>query len=325
MTTENDGPYYEDMEPGMVFPSPPAVLVDSGMASTYQAIVGESLPLVLDSKISQAVTGSPNRILSPGLLLHLSIGASTVATKKVIANLFYRDVRILRSVSLGETLRTTTEVVAMQDSAPKENRSPRGKVLLKISTKANDELVLEYYRCPLVRLRGQTLPGHQDDLGETPDLDLESYEQKSYETWDLSHLISNTRTSINRVIQDPLKDVVDQALELVRLTQNMAAVHRDSTASPYPQRLVYGGHTVALAQASLSRIFPNMATILGWHTCDHTGPVFEGELLSFEHEIIKEKQYGNGRIMAVRSRVYVHRDNENPKEVLDWIPVALTR
>ena len=325
MTIENDGPYYEDMEPGMVFPSPPAVLVDSGMASTYQAIVGESLPLVLDSKISEAVTGSPNRILSPGLLLHLSIGASTVATKKVIANLFYRDVRILRSVSLGETLRTTTEVVAMQDSSPKENRSPRGKVLLKISTKANDELVLEYYRCPLVRLRGHTLPGYQDDLGETPDLDLESYEQKSYENWDLSHLVSNTRTSINGVIQDPLKDVVDQALELVRLTQNMAAVHRDSTASPYPQRLVYGGHTVALAQASLSRIFPNMATILGWHTCDHTGPVFEGDLLSFEHEIIKEKQYGYGQIMAVRSRVYVHRDNENPKEVLDWIPVALTR
>ena len=29
MTTDNDGPYYEDMEPGMVFPSPPALLVDS--------------------------------------------------------------------------------------------------------------------------------------------------------------------------------------------------------------------------------------------------------------------------------------------------------
>ena len=122
----------------MVFPSPPALLVDSGMASTYQTIVGESLPLVLDSKINELVTGSPNRILSPGLLLHLSIGASTVATKKVVANLFYRDVRILRPVSLGETLQTTTEVVAMQDSTPKQNRPHRGKVLLKISTKAVD-------------------------------------------------------------------------------------------------------------------------------------------------------------------------------------------
>jgi len=323
MTTENDGPYYEDMEPGMVFPSPPALLVDSGMASTYQTIVGESLPLVLDSRISESVTGSPNRILSPGLLLHLSIGASTVATKKVVANLFYRDVRILRPVFLGETLQTTTEVVAMQDSTPKENRSPRGKVLLKISTKANDELVLSYYRCPLVRLRGDALPGHQGDLGETPDLNLASYEQNSYENWDLSHLGKN-RINANRVVKDPLKDVVDQALGLVRLTQNMAAIHRDSTASPYPHRLVYGGHTVALAQASLSRIFPNTATILGWHTCDHTGPVFEGDLLSFEHEIINDKEYGNGQIRAVRSRVYVHREDEATKEVLDWISISLT-
>ena len=323
MTTENDGPYYEDMEPGMVFPSPPALLVDSGMASTYQTIVGESLPLVLDSRISELVTGSSNRILSPGLLLHLSIGASTVATKKVVANLFYRDVRILRPISLGETLQTTTEVVAMQDSTPKENRSPRGKVLLKISTKANDELVLSYYRCPLVRLRGDALPGHQGDLGETSDLNLASYEQNSYENWDLSHLGKN-RINANGVVKDPLKDVVDQALGLVRLTQNMAAIHRDSTASPYPHRLVYGGHTVALAQASLSRIFPNTATILGWHTCDHTGPVFEGDLLSFEHEIINDKQYGNGQIRAVRSRVYVHREDEAPKEVLDWISISLT-
>ena len=324
MTTENNGPYYEDMEPGMVFPSPPALLVDSGMASTYQTIIGESLPLVLDSKISELVTGSPNRILSPGLLLHLSIGASTVATKKVVANLFYRDVRILRPVSLGETLQTTTEVIAMQDSTPKENRPHRGKVLLKISTKANDELVLSYYRCPLVKLRGDALPGHQDDLGETPDLNLASYEQQSYENWDLSPLSNKNGNSVNGVVKDPLKDVVDQALGLVRLTQNMAAVHRDSTASPYPHRLVYGGHTVALAQASLSRIFPNTATILGWHTCDHTGPVFEGDLLSFEHEIIKEKQYGNGQIRAVRSRVYAHRGDEDPKEVLDWISISLT-
>ncbi|HJM27711.1 MAG: hypothetical protein QF596_07580 [Acidimicrobiales bacterium] len=325
MNKENDGPFYEDMEPGMVFPSPPPIVVDSGMASTYQSIVGEALPLVLDSQISKAVTGMSNRMLSPGLLLHLSIGASTVATKKVIANLFYRDVRILRPVYHGETLLTTTEVVAMQDSKPKENRPHRGKVLLKITTRANNEPILEYYRCPLVRLRGDTLPGYNGDLGETHQLNLETFKQKSYENWDLT-LLDNRKKERNReVIRDPLKDVVNQALGLVRLTQNVAAVHRDSTASPYPQRLVYGGHTVALAQASLSRVFPNTATVLGWHMCDHTGPVFEGDLLSFEHRILDENQFGSGNITAIRSQVYVHRENEEPKEVLDWVPVTLTR
>ena len=325
MNIENDGPYYEDMEPGMLFPTPPALVADSGMASTYQSIIGESLQLVLDSKISNAVTGSSNRLLSPGLLLHLSIGASTVATKKVIANLFYRDVRILRPVFLGETLQTSTEVIAMQDSKPKENRPHRGKVLLKITTKANSEPVLIYYRCPLVKLRGDILPGHQGNLGEGPDLTLTSYEDKSYQNWELNHLEGSNETQLGQIVKDPMKDVVDQALGLVRLTQNMAAVHRDSTASPYSKRLVYGGHTVALAQASLSRIFPNTATILGWHMCDHVAPVFEGDLLSFEHKILEEKNYGNGKIKAIHSQVYVHRGNENPKHVLDWIPIIFIR
>ena len=320
----SDGPYYEDMEKGLIFPAPPPVLVDSGLASTYQSIAGEALPLVLDPRISKEVTGVEERIVSPGLLLHLSIGASTVATKKVIANLFYRNVKILRPVFLGQILHTITEVVALQDSQPKDKQALRGKALLKITTFANDEKVLEYYRAPLVRLKGQVLPGHNDDLGDGSELDLSNFQQPSYENWDLSYLKRYESGVPVGSIKDPLKDVVEQALALVRLTQNVASVHRDITASPYPNRLVYGGHTVALAQASLSRIFRNTATVLGWHHCNHTGPVFEGDLLSFDHEILEKQKFASGNTIAVRSRVFVHRNDEEPKEVLDWIPVILT-
>ena len=259
----SDGPYYEDMEKGQTFPAPPAVVLDSGLASVYQSIAGEALPLVLDPKLCGEVTGIEQRIVSPGLLLHLSIGASTVATKKVIANLFYRNVRILRPVFLGEVIHTTTEVVALQDSRSTGKGTLRGKVLLKITTYANDEKVLEYYRAPLVRLKGTELPGHNDDLGSDIELNLNDYKRSSYEDWKLPSLQKYEQHIPSGVINDPLKDVVDQALALVRLTQNVASVHRDVNASPYPNRLVYGGHTVALAQASLSRIFTNTATILG--------------------------------------------------------------
>ncbi len=320
----SDGPYYEDMEKGLIFPAPPAVVLDSGLASVYQSIAGEALPLVLDPKLCREVTGTEQRIVSPGLLLHLSIGASTVATKKVIANLFYRNVRILRPVFLGEVIHTTTEVVALQDSRSTGKGTLRGKVLLKITTYANDEKVLEYYRAPLVRLKGTELPGHNDDLGSDIELNLNDYKRSSYEDWKLPSLQKYEQHIPSGVINDPLKDVVDQALALVRLTQNVASVHRDVNASPYPNRLVYGGHTVALAQASLSRIFTNTATILGWHTCNHIGPVFEEDLLSFEHEVIDKQEYASGNIIAVRSRVFVHRDNEEPQEVLEWIPIILT-
>lgn len=59
--------------------------------------------------------------------------------------------------------------------------------------------------------------------------------------------------------------------------------------------------------------------------CDHIAPVFEGDLLSFEHKILEEKNYGNGKIKAIHSQVYVHRGNENPKHVLDWIPIIFIR
>lgn len=321
----SDGPFYDDMTPGMVFPSPPAVTIDSGMATGYQAIAGEALSLVLDQQICHNVTGASSRLVSPGLLLHLSIGASTVATKNVVANLFYRNVRLLRPVFIGETLRTVTSVISMSDSAPRIDRDPRGKVLLGISTTANGEPVLDYQRCPLIRLRGKELPGYTGDLGETPQLDLETYGDPSLLTWDLQYLPAPVKISNGVTVHDPLRDVVDQATSLIRLTHNMAAVHRDVGASPYPQRLVYGGHTVALAQASLSRLFPEIASIVGWQTCDHTGPVFEGDLLSFQHTPIRETCFGTGRLVAFQVKVLAHRDGTEPVEVLDWVPVIFMR
>ena len=324
MSEPGDGPFYDEMHVGMEFPSPPGVTVDGGFLAAYQSIAGEQLALSLDRSVAEAVTGSERRVVSPGLLMHLSIGASTVATKRVVANLFYRNVRIGRPVLEGETLHTRTRVTAMADSARRANREPRGKVILSISTTADGEPVLDYERCPLIRLRGDTLPGHDDELGvSSPPLELGSYAALVPTGWDLRALGSSQPWEVGHERADPLRDVVDQATSLVRLTHNQAAIHRDADQSPYPSRLVYGGHTVALAQASLSRVMPDMATVLGWHSCDHTGPVFEGDLLSFRHRLIDEHVVSAGTVRAVRVGVLAHRAEAEPTEVLDWTVVVL--
>lgn len=326
-----DGPYYDDLVSGHQFVSPPAVTADGGLAAAYQAIAGEALPLCLDARLAAAVTGDPRRLVSPGLLMHLSIGASTVATRKVLANLFYRNVRILRPVREGETLHTVTRVLAMADGSTKPGRAPRGKALLGITTTADDEPVVDYERCPLIRLRGDVLPGHRDDLGPSPaeateDLDLDEYLSLAPQGWNLDPLGPSAAWEVGETRDDPLRDAVDQALALVRLTHNQAAVHRDVEASPYPVRLVYGGHTVALAQASLSRMLSGVTTVLGWHGCDHTAPVFEGDLLSFRHTLIAEADLGDGagRVRAVRVEVSAHRPDEGSVVVLDWTPILHT-
>ena len=71
-------------------------------------------------------------------------------------------------------------------------------------------------------------------------------------------------------------DVVSSAPELARLTLNVAHVHHHQFSQP-TGRLVYGGHTIGLALAQLTRTMPNILTVAGWHSCDHLGSVREGD------------------------------------------------
>jgi acyl dehydratase len=113
-------------------------------------------------------------------------------------------------------------------------------------------------------------------------------------------------------------DVVSSAPELARLTLNIAAVHHDSRVSG--RRLVYGGHTIGLALAQASRLLPNLVTVLGWESCDHTGPVHEGDTLYSELRVESAQPTEGGGVLGLRSLVYAVSDSagEPDRPVLDW-------
>lgn len=320
------GLFYDDMHVGLRFPSPPGVLLDAGIASLYTAISGDGLPLTLDLELCRAVTGHDHLLVNPALVLHVSIGASTVATRNVIGNLFYRNVVLPRQVHQGETLRTVTGVWAMADSRPKPGSAPRGKVLLKIhTTTADGETVVDYERCPLLPCRGDEAPGHDDEIGAASgELDLAGFAGAVPEGWDVSPLGEHDDWSTDDVRADHQRDMVDMATALVRITHNQAAVHRDVEASSYDGRLVYGGHTVALAQASLGRVLGGLATVIGWHSCNHTAPVFEEDILSCRHTMLDQIRVGSGWCRAVHIEVDAHRPGTEPVKVLDWTPIVYT-
>ena len=147
----------------------------------------------------------------------------------------------------------------------------------------------------------ESAPGHDDDLGTAGDLDLGTYAELVPE-WNFTALGPPCDWSVGETISDPTRDVIQGATALVRLTHNLAMIHRDAEESPYPERLVYGGHVVGLAQASLSRVLPGMATVVGWHLCDHTGPAFEGDLLSFRHTLLDVQPCGPATPMRSMSK-----------------------
>ena len=54
--------------------------------------------------------------------------------------------------------------------------------------------------------------------------------------------------------------------------------------------------------------------------CDHVGPAFEGDLLSFRHTLVDEAPSGTGRVLAVQVEGFAERDES--VKILDWLVVV---
>ena len=320
---DDPGPYFDDLEVGQRLQSGPAVTIGAGEAAVYRAVCGDPMATSLDRLLGEAVTGHSERLVNPGLVMHVSIGQSTVATRRVIANLFYRGVALRRPVWEGETLHTEVTIRGLADLSRRSDRPARGLVLLGVRTTCvdDDKMVVDYERGAMLLVRDPALlTGHADDLGEVdPAVNLDTWEDRIPTGWDVRPLagMADQGWAVNDRRTDRLRDTVTGALLLVRLTQNQAPPHRDPAESPSGQRLVYGGHTIGLAQASLARMMPGTATVVGWQSCDHLAPVYEEDVLAFHHTLLDERSVGAGRLRAVRVEVDADRDGE-PIPVLDW-------
>ncbi len=322
-----DGPYFDDLRVGQTLERAPSLTIGPGETALYQSICGDPYALALSAPLAAAVTGAPGAIVNPALVLHVAIGQSTVATRRVIANLFYRSVIVRRAVRVGETLSTRVDILGLRETARKPDRPRRGMVLLRMRTTGeHDDVVCDFERCALLPFRDDHAHiAADDDLrGPTGSADLEAFVPFAPSDWDLAPLGPPVVWPVGDTRVDPLHDTVTHATALVRLTQNLAATHRDARLGQHGKRLVYGGHTIGLAQASLLRLVPNAASVIGWHSCDHTGPVYEDDVLTVRATLEATRMHGAGRLLAFRVLVDAARDGgAEVVPVLDWRPVLL--
>ncbi|WP_406435352.1 hypothetical protein OHB00_15690 [Streptomyces sp. NBC_00631] len=319
-----DGPYGDDFVIGEPLPNAPAITIDEGTAALYQALSGDPARLSLSTPLSHAVTGADARVVNSALALQVAIGQSTVATKIVIANLFYRDVTLHRQVHIGATVTSTVTPVARAFTRD-NGKGRRAKVLLSIETRdEHGALVASLERLALLPLRDQ---GRLEEAGDIGSADstrpLADFLPAVPGHWDLARLSRAPLPAEGFQAADPLRDSISGALDLVRLTQNQAAAHRDPARGQRGRRLVYGGHTVALAQASLSRLVPGLAAVVGWRSCDHLAPCFEDDLLSFDLTFEDILPVTDGALVGFRLRGRTLGPEAEPVDVLDFRPVAL--
>jgi acyl dehydratase len=323
------GPWFEDLHVGLRVEAAPGLTLSDGLASAHRAILGGRLRLALDAPLCRAVTGGERPLADPSLVCDVAIGQSTLLTQRVIANLFYRGLAFRRLPAIGDTLHTTTEVVALRQTSARPGRPARGLAALRIRTADQEgRPVLDFHRCALLPLRdpqGQT--GHADDLDR-----VGAREQRAdvlaapVAGWQLgafraaapgprlAGLAPGSAWAIDG------GDVVSAAPELARLSLNVATAHHDARAAG--RRLVYGGHTIGLAAAQATRALPGLAAIVAWHGCDHLAPVYEGDTLTSRLELERAEPLpgrDDGGLVHLRSRVRAHRaDGGEPADVLDW-------
>ncbi|CAJ1586004.1 MaoC family dehydratase [[Mycobacterium] wendilense] len=322
------GPYFDELHHGMKFDDAPSVTLTNGLAAVHQAVVGDRLRLPLDAHLSHRITGHDKPVAHPGLVADLAIGQSTLATHHVKANLFYRGLRFLRYPHIGDTLATVTEVVGLRENSPKPGRAPTGLAALRMTTRDQEgRPILDFYRCAMLPLSDAPDPNrtrHTDDLTT---IGPSKPAPPVIPPWDLRALRDSTpgtvfSTDLVGQIFTSSGDVVSSAPELARLTLNIAATHHDSRVGA-AGRLVYGGHTIGIALAQASRALPNLATVLAWDSCDHTGPVHEGDTLISRLSVLAADPLAEGGALRLRSVVSAIDAEGNSHEVLDWLFWAL--
>ena len=320
--TSKLGPLYEDFSVGATLPPLPAITLSDADNTLYRAITGDQHAFAADATAYRSASGSSAGLVNPAIVLQYSIGQTTMATRQAIANLYYRSVRVLRPVEIGETLSTTTTVLGLKDSSPKGDQF-RGKVWLGITSATENGPVVEYERCALVRGRGPGQPGHADEIPGPSDPTPLDDVADAVPSWDLSGLVA-TDWQVDDERVDPLRDHVDLAAPLARMTFNQAAVHRDVTLTADGRRLVYGGHVQGLAQASLTRMLPGLAAVAGWDGCDHLGPAYEGDLIEFRHRLTESSSAGAGSLMRfeVTGAKIDPSGAADPVDILRWTPIV---
>lgn len=331
-TTVVGGPYFEDFVLGQVFEDSPSLTLTPGHAAVHQAIIGDRMRLPLDAELAARVTGQ-SAVAHPMLVSNVAIGQSTGPSERVRGNLFYRGLVLLRQVAIGDTLHTRSEVVALKQNRPRPDGSATGLVAMRIRTvDQHDRTVLDFWRCPMIPMRPGAEPtGHADSLDTMPEQLDEDVVRAAVPDWRYELLRPlGERCFADLVAGDryrvEARETVTCAPELARLTLNIARTHTDAGAGAHGTRLVYGGHTIAIAAAHATRAFPTMATIVAWQGCDHLAPVFEGDALATTLTItrVEPTPYAEAGLVWLRAEVTAdHGDGEPPTAVLDWRFVAV--
>lgn len=329
------GPWFEELSRGQEHDAP-AVTLTAGHAVLYQALCGDRLRLPLDHAASRRVTQVDEPLLHPLLPINVVIGQSTWASQRVKGNLFYRGLVLQRPVHVGDTLSTQTKIVALRQNQRRPERAATGMAVLEVVThNQRGDAVLTFWRCPMLPCRDPDAEtGWSDDLDSFGAGQQADAAGAAVPSWSLEGVggswsgIKAADIAAGQVFRIDSWDTVTAAPEFARVTLNLAMAHTDARSSYLGERLVYGGHVLAIAFAQVTRALPNLLTMLAWERCDHLAPVHEGDRLRSEVTVAAKRPARSGTMLQLVVRTCATRGAADAGAaeipVLDWVVWVLS-
>ncbi len=320
------GNFFEDFASGQVFHHAVPRTITEGDLALYIALTGDRRPLHCSAEFARSL-GFRRETAHDLLVFHIVFGR-TVAdiTLNSPANLGYADVRFLRPVLPGDTLRAETTVIGRRETS----RGDVGIVWLHTrGCNQRDEPVLQFYRWAMVNKRDPSastgaddapeLPAQVavEDLAVPPELDLSRFDtaatggQAFWEDYELGERIVHPQGMTLEEAEHQLA---------TRLYQNTARVHLNQHLqkdSRLGRRIVYGGHILSIAHALSYNGLENALRILAFNAGAHSNPTFAGDTLYAWTDVLERVDLGRPDAGALRLRLVAVKNLDPAKEPVE--------
>lgn len=319
------GHFFEDFRVGMVLRHPTPRTVHGGDLSLYIGLYGDRRPLHSSTEFALSL-GFGREVVHDLLVFHLVFGKSVGdVSQNAVANLGYADVRFVRAVYPGDTLRAQSEVIGLREASS-------GKAgVVWVTTRGfnqKDQEVLRFTRWVLVEKRDAkarppepvvpVLPTQvaAAELPIPPELNLERFDDLEWATG------GGARVEDYQVGQRIVHaggmtiEEADHGLA-TRMYQNTARVHFDGHAmasSRFGRRLVYGGHVISVAHALAHDGLENAIRIAAWNAGAHANPTFAGDTIYAWSEVLERADEVAPGLGALRLRLVAVKNVDPARE-----------
>lgn len=337
MSKSNPGNFFEDFRFGQVIRHATPRTIGSGEVALYTALTGSRFALFSSDEFAKAA-GLPRAPVDPLLVFHIVFGKTVPdISLNAVANLGYAEGRFLEPVYPGDTLASVSDVIGL-----KENSNGKTGVVT-VRTKGlnqHGDTVLEYVRWVMVNKRDPAakVEEHAPALAESVKAnDLWVSDRLTFHQYDCA--LGGSRHAfgdyaVGEVIDHVDGITVEEAEHQVatRLYQNTAKVHFDAVlqqGSRFGKRLIYGGVAISLARALSFNGLENAALVLGINAGRHVNPLFAGDTVYAQSEVMETADLGSVgalrlRLVAAKNRpmrelkVKNDKDEYDPSIILDF-------